>query len=262
MKDSRPIETNVKHYYHVYSGGIAWKPAVDDHLDALERSGLYEALGEVVYIGFVGNPEQTQEAKDYIGERINFVSVAEVAEGWEQETQDKMYEDALGCPDDTAFLYAHTKGASTDSRINNCWRDDMTAHTVERWQEALDYLEQGYNLVGIFWSGEPHNYMAGTFFWATAGLLKTLGYPERSSRWGAEGWTRVSGQFKHIILPGSPAWPSIKPRRFGQPPGTAYLAMGNVVGPNGKLVAGRTYDLVDSAYLQMLVNAGHVVKVS
>lgn len=187
----------LKHYYHIYADGV-WELPVKEHLEALQKSGLYDKLQGNFYVGIVGSEKRRRLVKDYLDQRVEYSIVAEADKGWEQETQDKLYEDALSGEPFKVF-YAHTKGASNFSIINNSWRRIMTEITVDRWEEAVNFLDD-YDAVGGLWlsdsisttsGGESigkRGFFAGTFWWANSEYIATLGYPARTSRWDAESW--------------------------------------------------------------------------
>lgn len=205
----------IEHYYHIYADGN-WSPAVTEHLEMLINSGLIQELS-VFGVGIVGTPENRLEAATYLknfGLPVSPTIIVEADKGYEQVTLDVVYQrtvDAVSNGENPYILYAHTKGASDSSAINVCWRWDMTQHTVGRWAECIEWIDKGYDVVGIFWANAPHSYFAGTFWWSTAEFLSKLGLPLRDTRWGAESWHRdgTGGEFSYKILPKAPTWPYV-----------------------------------------------------
>jgi hypothetical protein len=118
--------------------------------------------------------------------------VVEAESGWEQVTLAALRDWVQD--HDARVFYAHTKGAWSQSRLAEVWRQRMTEAVVDRWQhcvEALDSVE----VAGPFWyrSPEPEHadhghFFAGNFWWGRADYLRTLPAPRMTSRFDAEGW--------------------------------------------------------------------------
>ena len=82
----------------------------------------------------------------------------------------KLQEDSQS--DDFYSLYIHSKGVGTRTVGNHYWRKYMEYFCIEKWQECVSKLEEGYDLVGAaFLNNPPHPYMAGNFFWATSDYI-------------------------------------------------------------------------------------------
>lgn len=190
----------LQHYYHVYANGD-WEQIVNDHFKALWNSGLMLKLDKLV-VGLVGSPLNRESAITCISELAKDAhwQIGATAEfGYEQETQDYLYSDAVEAVEPFLVLYAHTKGASDRSPINEVWRKAMTRYCVYRWVPTVELLETSDNVAaGCFWA--PFNngrdlgidggtqYFAGTFWWAKSEVIAEIGPPERLSRFGAEAW--------------------------------------------------------------------------
>lgn len=77
-------------------------------------------------------------------------------------------------------LYLHTKGVSwigkepTYTYIQD-WRNLMLYFTVERWQDCVTNLDQGFDTAGVNWNTEYqfHHY-SGNFWWASSKYIKKL----------------------------------------------------------------------------------------
>lgn len=185
------MSLNLGHYYHVYADG-PWEPIVYDHLDALTKSHLAPEL-DFFRIGIVG----TEENRAKVKEVLPFAEViAEAEKGWEQVTLTELHKASKSF--DGAILYAHTKGAWTQSELARQWRVSMTYDTVTRWRACVDALQR-VQAAGPYWltSHEPehagHRYFfAGNFWWARADYLRTLPKPLTATRYQAEGWVGLA----------------------------------------------------------------------
>lgn len=253
------------HFYHIYADGL-WKPALDEHKNMLDFSELYVNL-RTFNIGIVGTKENREKVKNYIQDWEPFspVIVSEAEKGFEQVTQNELYGHSVKSMEqgeNPYILYAHTKGASSPSPINLAWRNDMTNHTIRRWREAVEYVDN-YDVVGIFWVRDPHLFFAGTFWWSKASFISQLGLPRNDSRYDAESWHREIRSFSHLSLPGAPTWPYVHPLRYygeyslkkNDPDMVSVRFNRNVVG--GRTGSIRKYHKNDN-YLAILINSGAV----
>jgi hypothetical protein len=124
--------------------------------------------------------------------------------------------------EEAVYLYAHTKGASDPSLINQLWNRSMTFFNVVAWERCLQLLE-GVDAVGCHWITKEqfphmadHNnpdgypYFGGTYWWAKSSHIKELGEPERKQRWQAEHWIGKKPDTK--VHDTNPGWPS--PEKF------------------------------------------------
>ena len=187
----------LRHYYHLYADGkYPW--IVFDHFAALNAAGLINELDNL-HVGFVGSSANVEKAQQLVAGLTPRPFTMNVASsGWEQETQDVLYRDAVDATEPFLALYAHTKGASSPSEMNDVWRAVMTLHTVRRWRTAIAAIKDNVGAAGCFWApfengrllgitqGTP--YFAGTFWWARSDAIAKIGPPHRVNRYGAEGW--------------------------------------------------------------------------
>jgi hypothetical protein len=79
---------------------------------------------------------------------------------------------------DSYVLYLHHKGAS---RLNSKksigvsdWRELMLYHVVDRWEDCVAALSNGFDTVGVNWVTEMYPHYSGNFWWATSDYIKTL----------------------------------------------------------------------------------------
>jgi len=71
------------------------------------------------------------------------------------------------------LLYLHSKGNFTRTQGNVNWRNYMQYWDIERWEDCVAKLDEGYELVGGgFLNNPPFPYFAGNFFWARSSYIK------------------------------------------------------------------------------------------
>ena len=193
------------HFYHVWTDGHWLKPA-EEHMALLAASGLSPEM----YVGFVGH--DIREAWSWFLSQCPDVKLAAKADqGHEAVTLHAMHE---WCKDNPGrkTLYAHTKGAFHDERLNDAWRLAMARKLVLHGRERLPELDT-YDVVGMHWitprqfsfNKVPNPFFAGNFWWARSEYVARL--PEidlAGERHVAEGWL---GQGNPKVLDLHPGWP-------------------------------------------------------
>lgn len=191
---------SLSHFYHVYADGD-WRKPVEEHMAALEQSGLAVAL-DLFGVGFVGSDENRVAAYDFIEQRLPIDVFTVEPHGWEQVTLNLLRKRAVG-----KVLYAHTKTAVNYSDMHDQWRRSMTFHNVIRWERCVELLDD-YDTVGCH-RIEPGDFWGGNFWWANVDWLATLPDIPDESRYHAESWVGSGPGKRFDMVPG---WPD--PCRF------------------------------------------------
>lgn len=192
--------TDLHHFYHIYCKG-SWETPTYDHIKALKEYGLLDSLSSF-QVGLVGPENKREEVKKFLlSENINFSVCTEVDDGWEQETQDQIH--SFAQDNDGYILYAHTKNAVNINDLHVRWRLSMTYFNIVRWKDCVQHLDEGFSAVGCHYlEGGNENvktssgFFAGTYWWTHLKYIKKFPLPDRSSRYGAEGWI---GWLKSVV---------------------------------------------------------------
>ena len=203
--------TQLYHFYHIWVDGEIdlCKNIISDHIHALKISGLYDEL-ITLYIGIVGKDENRELIKQFFTDlNIEYTLIIEAKTGYEQVTQNKLYEFSL--LNDGYVLYAHNKGAYSATALNADWRKSMTYFNIIKWKEAIKHLDT-VDAVGCHWLSKKEYprcvnipFFGGTFWWSNLSFIRNLGYPGNNSRFDAENWLGTDQNIKiYDLLPG---WP-------------------------------------------------------
>lgn len=174
------------HFYHIYADG-AWRDPVQEHLEALQTSGLATEEGFSFSVGLVGSETNTAAVRDFLNTHsLPWREISSSRQGWEQVTLSVLARESHTL--EGFVFYAHTKGASAPGGFNTAWRRRMTYHTVTHWREALASLET-HHAYGCHWMElEGHWLFGGNFWWTRMSHVRLLPTPQLHSRWAAEGW--------------------------------------------------------------------------
>jgi hypothetical protein len=196
---------NLHHFYHIYCGldverkEGSWKLPVETHVEALKKYKLTDYLS-TMHVGLVGNDSHRQQVQDFLTEHeINFTIVSEAQSGWEQVTQNQLYEFAKS--NDGYILYGHSKSSFNSTQQNIDWCKSMVYFNVVQWSDCIDRLTD-YDAIGCYWFdfsgqapphlGGPHvgqRWFAGTYWWSKLNRIRDIGHgPTMHTRWDAEVW--------------------------------------------------------------------------
>lgn len=196
----------IGHYYHVYADGD-WQSIVTDHMKALRASQLWDQL-EFMRIGIVGSSKNRAKVRLALPEAE---VIAEADEGWEQVTLEALHKWSVD--NEARILYAHTKGAWSQSELADVWRQSMTFDNVMRWRELVPQLMTN-DVAGAFWihSDMPEHrhhrrFFAGNYWWANTAYLRTLPPIGTETRYQAEGWIGLGDKPRaYVIRDGVSYW--------------------------------------------------------
>lgn len=89
-------------------------------------------------------------------------------------------------PDDY-ILFFHSKGITHNNEAVHDWRRYMEYFCIERWEDCVAKLDEGYDCCGVLWNKEtpigyfPH--FSGAFFWAKCSYINTLNHNYIDSAW-------------------------------------------------------------------------------
>ena len=201
----RPPRLSVHHFYHIYADG-AWREPVEEHLEALQKSGLGAQDNFSLSVGLVGSEENIAAVRQFLSSHSDkWREIAASREGWEQVTLSVLARESHDLQG--LVFYAHTKGASTPSRFNTAWRQRMTYHMVTCWRQALQSLET-HHAYGCHWMQLEGGWLfGGNFWWTRMSYLRLLPPPAIHSRWAAEGWVGLLPQYIPEFTVSDPAGP-------------------------------------------------------
>src|SRR5690349_21247965 len=72
------------HFYHIYADG-AWREPVEEHLEALETSGLAAQKNFLLNVGLVGKDENSGLVRTFLNRHCQqWNEIASSRDGWEQ----------------------------------------------------------------------------------------------------------------------------------------------------------------------------------
>lgn len=136
-------------------------------IDTIFKSGLIDQV-EKINIGIVGDKEVILPKND----KINILYKNNNLKEYEFLTL-QLLRDFCKKNDDYNVLYLHTKGANSDSKPINDWRQYMMYFLVEKYEKCFEVLENN-DTCGVDLRNNPTLHYSGNFWWAKSNYIKTL----------------------------------------------------------------------------------------
>jgi hypothetical protein len=150
---------------------------LSEQLTLASESGLLDAADEWILCcngqeqNFVATIDALKEFTN-----IKLVHTSDTVHMWEYPSLNllKQYCD-LSDEEDFYVCYYHLKGLSRlgDQRVTD-WRRYMEYWLVEKWEQNVALLDEGYDVVGTNFIEAPWLHTSGNFWWSHANYIRTL----------------------------------------------------------------------------------------
>lgn len=168
----------IKFYLHVPELP-GWQSVLAEMLGKMDTSGLLESADEINFCvnGILANMEIPLLKLNEIDPKFKIVHVNGDATKWEYPTINKLKEDADNSNEAHYVGYAHLKALSRPNILDQKgvdWRNYLSYWTIERWEDNIAKLDEGFDLVGVNWTWQPWPHMSGNFWWANTNYLRQL----------------------------------------------------------------------------------------
>lgn len=155
-----------------------WQSMFAEMLGKMHTSGLLEGADEINLClnGVLSNMEMFLVPLTQSSPKIRLRHVAGDATKQEWPTVDLIRSDALADNENQHIIgYAHLKGLSRpNTQPNTDWRYLLSYWTIERWQDSIAQIKEGYETVGINWMDRPYPHYSGNFWWASSNYIRRL----------------------------------------------------------------------------------------
>lgn len=206
-----------------------------EQLSRMSESGLLDAAEKVILCSN-GNPDSFLPAQQAIADyrQCKWYHTSNRTDLWEYPTLDLVKRNCDSTLGDEEFnvCYLHLKGLSKlgDQRVID-WRNFMEHYTIDKWQENIAKLDEGYDVVATNIIQQPWPHSSGNFWWTKSSYIKNkllqLPNPEKDLKWGTPspytGAVLDGGNFRYDheawIGTGQPKWFEIASTPGKQTPG-------------------------------------------
>lgn len=190
-------------FYHVFCAN-RWQPLVESQLDRLRRSGLLDHTRRLYVSCIIGTDEDLKQLQQMTeGMPVEFVRVARDAALFEYPALEALY--AKAKEEDCMVYYFHTKGISFAApspdrkfmrfrRNVEAWRDLMEYFLMDKWNIAVNALQEGYDTYGCNRTPPPpapYKMYSGNFWWVRSSYIRRLPQltdDQKKDRMTAETW--------------------------------------------------------------------------
>lgn len=216
-------------YYHVYltENESTWLSILMEQYKVMEDSGLFDALDEFNLVCVGKEDEQFDKALYFTGlyypktvqrRVVDSVKANNLIQSIDSKSSNLMtenitmrliYDRVKNVEREEYVLYFHTKGiTSTLRHFHNTpteidlyrtyqyWRHYLNYGVLEKWEECVKALDEGFDTAGINYQTYPHTHYSGNFWWAKSSHLASLPNPgtyewwEEVKRNAIDGWLR------------------------------------------------------------------------
>lgn len=193
-----------------------------EQLSRMSESGLLDVADKIILCSN-GHPDSFMPAQQTIAEyrQCKWYHTSNRTDLWEFPTLDLVKRNCDATLGDEEFnvCYLHLKGLSRlgDQRVID-WRNFMEHYTIDKWEENVAKLDEGYDLVGTNIIEQPWLHSSGNFWWSKSSYIKNklsaLPNPEKDIKWGTPspytGAILDGGNFRYDheawIGTGEPKW--------------------------------------------------------
>ena len=168
-------------FYHLWPHE-GWQGVHREFMEPLVGSGLLEAA-DFLRIGWAAPADWLDKREVLDGLPLDRTLVRPLRHGMnEWPTLEMLHDACRGAPPDTPVLYLHCRGAryrpdEIEFKPVKDHNSLMRYFLVEKWREAVAWLEQGYDVAACQIQEEPGLHASGNMWWARAGGIATLEAP-------------------------------------------------------------------------------------
>lgn len=161
----------IKIFLHICTIG-EYQRIFDEIINKIRYSGLFDK--SIINVCITGDNDLNvyieKGTSDILHHNIKYHNLGDSSR-WEFPTLQFM-EDNINEGD--KVLYIHNLGATGDSIYKQSWRKYLTYFNIEKWEECIKALDNGYDTCGVDFRTNPVPHYSGNFWWANASYLKTL----------------------------------------------------------------------------------------
>lgn len=157
-----------------------WKLIANDKISKMKQSGLWDAFDQInICIHWDEKPFEELKKELSHDSRVRFIFHPNSVKPYcEQYTNKTLKLEIDNDPEPSYILRFHLKGVTFYDTPhwegNNKLVQVIDDHTIDRWKEIIEKLDQGYDAVGTNWVKQPWPHFKGNIWWATSDYIKRL----------------------------------------------------------------------------------------
>lgn len=152
----------------------------EEIVDILISSNLINCADIFIYCNYDINSFAWLKDKMHIYNNVSLIDHKSSPIEFELSTLFEIKQLCDSTDEEFYVLYLHHKGASRIGTLKHSpisdWRNYMLYFNVEKWEECVKSLDEGYDTVGVEWIEKPTlpKHYSGNFWWATAKYIRSL----------------------------------------------------------------------------------------
>ena len=165
-----------------------------EQADLLESSGLLDACDSAIMnLHFESKPYNWLSDRWISRKNVTYRVYGNAYKEWYEATTELAVQNYLRHNKGEYYICHIThKGCSHPPGGHQNWRKYMQYWNIERWQDCVAKLDEGYDMCGAaFLDNPPHPFYAGNFYWAKASYLRKCRHMETPE------YTNFLPQFSH-----------------------------------------------------------------
>lgn len=190
-----------------------WNEVMSDQLTKMSESGLLDTIDQL-HICMSGNPDSFKPAQETLAEytNVHWIATERDTKLGEYPTLKYLKEFCNAHNEEFYVMYTHLKGLSKrGDPYRDGWRQYMDYWQLERWQDCVTALEQGYETAGINYNDQQNTqndnwpHYSGNFWWARASYIRKLDVLQdpRNIVWGTPSKYLMSNNQGILLDPGN-----------------------------------------------------------
>lgn len=169
----------LKLYYHLVAQQYCFD-FFNQNKNLMQETGLWDAFNTINlclhYDDSFFNSLRKELETDY---RVKFIFLESHRPFGEQYTNIFLKQQTDTELQEHFILRFHSKGINhylhpTEWPPNKKITDELNYQNINRWQECVDKLHQGYDAVGAHWVKQPWPHFKGNIWWASSNYIKRL----------------------------------------------------------------------------------------
>lgn len=167
----------IKVYYHI-ADLFGWQELVDEKIELMKRSGLWKNASEIHLLLHYERKSFESWAQQFNDEekvKVTYFDGSCHPLG-ESYSNRHIWKDCWNTKEEFFLLRFHTKGLyqRTFSHwpVAIKWNEYFDYFNIEKWQDCVNALDQGYDVAGVNW--HPPSHFSGNIWWAKSHYVRSL----------------------------------------------------------------------------------------
>lgn len=167
----------IKLYYHI-ADLFGWQELVDEKISLMKNYGLWDKVDEIhLLLHYDQNSFKNWLLQFSHDKRIKISFFNESCRPLGESYSNRyIWKDCWNTNQEFFLLRFHTKGLYQRTfphwNVAEKWNEYFDYFNLERWEDCVNALNQGYDVAGVNWW--PPSHFSGNIWWAKSSYIKNL----------------------------------------------------------------------------------------